>query len=200
MDTRKFNRFYILKRQSRFQRIRERSASSWGLRQVIQQDTGKDRDIPGRSEVTHNTEPTDCSVRRQAHAGCRQRPSIRCHQRSQHTLSFEGGARHKGRWLTQPAYTPPMQSKITFPGLSLEHAITPGCMEGRRFQKLTSRGYVGQRGRPAFRPHSRPQGASLPEPGLSRRHGFVPMVRWPPHTNRQLEAWFTFFNNMAQFT
>ena len=101
---------------------------------------------------TQQTEPTDCNVKN------RHTPAVGRGPQSDVINTDEPHAefwRHKGRWLTLPAYTSPTKSKITFPGLSLEHMIkpnTPDCMEGRHLQKLTGRGYVGQRGRPAFRP------------------------------------------------
>lgn len=42
--------------------------------------------------------------------------------------------------------------------------------------------------------------ACLSESLVVHTYGFFPKYRWPLHTDKQLEAWFTFFNNMAQFT
>lgn len=158
--------------------MRERSASWWGLCQVIQQNNRKRQGHTWKAwSNTQQTEPTE-----QAHAGCWHRPSIGRHQRKRTT-----------RWVlkTQRALANSACIYISYeiqnylPRTQLrtydqtKHSWLYG---GQTFTETNRQRLCGSE-RAASLPSSRVQGASLlPEPGLSCRHGFFPTVRMAtPH-------------------
>lgn len=126
------------------------------------------------------TEPTDCNVKN------RHTPAVGRGARSDVINADEPHAEFWRTCGTQRALANsaciyiPYEIRNSLPRTQLRtynqnKPNTPDCMEGRHLQRLTGRGCVGQRGRPAFRPHSRVRGASLlPGPGLSCRLGFFP--------------------------